>query len=106
MSSACCSYTLAARDGPAAARARVTRTPSHRSRSQPQSQKSPNSPRHRHPHPHRALSVDGVEAAVEMAVGAAAGVGLAKVAWPKLLSQLKPIRCANCRGMGCTLCAR
>jgi hypothetical protein len=43
---------------------------------------------------------------VEMAVGAAAGVGLAKVAWPKLLSQLKPIRCANCRGMGCTLCAR
>jgi len=43
--------------------------------------------------------------AAQLAAGVAAGAALLSIAWPLLERELRPIRCARCRGMGWTVCA-
>ena len=61
-------------------------------------------PARRHPpRPPRALPPSDVVAA---ALGAVAGAGLVALAWPIARRELRPIRCATCRGMSWTICDR
>ena len=43
--------------------------------------------------------------AAQLAAGVVAGAALLSIAWPLLERELRPIRCARCRGMGWTVCA-
>ena len=65
-------------------------------------------PAHRHhPRPPRALPPsDAVADASAAALGAVAGAGLVALAWPIARRELRPIRCATCRGMSWTICDR
>ena len=65
-------------------------------------------PAHRHhPRPPRALPPSDVVAdASAAALGAVAGAGLVALAWPIARRELRPIRCATCRGMSWTICDR
>lgn len=42
--------------------------------------------------------------AAQLAVGATVGAALVTLAWPSIRAELKPIRCAACRGMGWVAC--
>ena len=42
--------------------------------------------------------------AAQLAVGATLGAALFTLAWPSIRAELKPIRCAACRGMGWVAC--
>ena len=42
--------------------------------------------------------------AAQLAVGATLGAALFTLAWPSIRAELKPIRCAACRGMGWVVC--
>ena len=57
--------------------------------------------------PPRALPPsDAVAVASAAALGAVAGAGLVALAWPIARRELRPIRCATCRGMSWTICDR
>ena len=42
--------------------------------------------------------------AAQLAVGATVGAALVTLAWPSIRAELKPIRCAACRGVGWVVC--